>query len=157
MAARAWRRRCLTSIKVLMVSGFKLARRKEIVSRPPEKMRSTATADPVNSSQIYSKAGRHQLSVQREKMNHPYRPWRPFFNGFYESDPCRNRAVECLEKWPTARARHPWHGCRGTVPTGTGGSPIRKGTRAHCRCPFYVHRKRSEIDKEWLRLCTYIP
>jgi hypothetical protein len=29
-----------------MVSGLRLARRREIVSRPPEKMRSTATADP---------------------------------------------------------------------------------------------------------------
>jgi hypothetical protein len=29
-----------------MVSGFKLALRKEIVPRPPEKMHSTATADP---------------------------------------------------------------------------------------------------------------
>jgi hypothetical protein len=38
----------LTNIKVLMVSGFKLARRKEMVSRPPEKMRSTATADPLD-------------------------------------------------------------------------------------------------------------
>ncbi|KAJ7475464.1 hypothetical protein B0H11DRAFT_2235178 [Mycena galericulata] len=27
-----------------------------------------------------------------------------------------------------ARARQPWHGCRGTVATGTGGSPI-----LHCR------------------------
>ncbi|KAJ7797366.1 hypothetical protein B0H13DRAFT_1934182 [Mycena leptocephala] len=72
---------------------------------------------------VISETGRDQLSVQREKMNHLYRPWRPFFNGFYGSDPCRNRAVECLGKWPTERARHPWHGCRGTVPTGTGGSP----------------------------------
>jgi hypothetical protein len=39
-----------------MVSGFKLAWRKEIVYRPPEKMCSTATADPVNSSQIYFEA-----------------------------------------------------------------------------------------------------
>lgn len=30
-----------------MVSGFRLARRSEIVSRPPEKTRSTATADPL--------------------------------------------------------------------------------------------------------------
>jgi hypothetical protein len=37
-------RRCLTSINVRMVSGFKLARRREMVSRPPEKIRSTATA-----------------------------------------------------------------------------------------------------------------
>ena len=31
---------CLTNISVLIVSGFKLARRNEIVSLPPEKMRS---------------------------------------------------------------------------------------------------------------------
>lgn len=29
-----------------MVSGLRLARRREMVSRPPEKIRSTATADP---------------------------------------------------------------------------------------------------------------
>ena len=37
---------CLTSINVRMVSGFKLARRREMVSRPPEKICSTATAEP---------------------------------------------------------------------------------------------------------------
>jgi hypothetical protein len=31
----------------LIVSGLRLARRREIVSLPPEKMRSTATADPI--------------------------------------------------------------------------------------------------------------
>ena len=35
-----------TNIRILMVSGLRLARRRKIVSRPPEKMRSTATADP---------------------------------------------------------------------------------------------------------------
>ncbi|KAF8179485.1 hypothetical protein K438DRAFT_1938411 [Mycena galopus ATCC 62051] len=38
-------------------------------------------------------------------------------------DPCRNRAVVELKKSSTERARHPWHGCRGTVATVTGGSP----------------------------------
>ena len=46
MAVRAKRRRCFTSIKVWMVSGLRLARRNEIISRPPEKIRSTATAEP---------------------------------------------------------------------------------------------------------------
>jgi hypothetical protein len=32
-------------MRVLMVSAFKLARRREIVSRPPEKTLSTATAE----------------------------------------------------------------------------------------------------------------
>jgi hypothetical protein len=31
-----------------MVSGCRLARRREIVSQPPEKTRSTATADPAD-------------------------------------------------------------------------------------------------------------
>lgn len=35
-----------TNIRILIVSGLRLARRREIVSRPPEKIRSTATADP---------------------------------------------------------------------------------------------------------------
>ena len=38
--------RCLTSIRTRIVSGIKLAQRKEIVSLPPEKMHSTATAEP---------------------------------------------------------------------------------------------------------------
>jgi hypothetical protein len=33
-----------------MVSGLRLARRSEIVSRAPEKMRSTATAEPLETS-----------------------------------------------------------------------------------------------------------
>ena len=37
---------CLTSIRVLIVSGFKLERCRDIVSRPPKKMCSTATAEP---------------------------------------------------------------------------------------------------------------
>ena len=37
---------CLTSISVRIVSGWRLARRSDIVSRPPEKIRSTATAEP---------------------------------------------------------------------------------------------------------------
>ena len=40
----------LTSIRTLMVSGCRLARRKEIVSWPPEKTHSTATADPEDAS-----------------------------------------------------------------------------------------------------------
>ncbi|KAJ7312727.1 hypothetical protein DFH08DRAFT_821893 [Mycena albidolilacea] len=48
-ALRAHRKRAFTNIKVLIVSAFKLARRKLIVSRPPEKTRSTATAKPKSS------------------------------------------------------------------------------------------------------------
>ena len=47
MAVRAKRRCCLTNINVRIVSGFKLAQRKDIVSRPPEKIRSTVTAEPI--------------------------------------------------------------------------------------------------------------
>ena len=43
---RASLRCCLTSISTLIVSGTKLARRREMVSLPPEKIRSTATAEP---------------------------------------------------------------------------------------------------------------
>ena len=44
-----WRIRicCLTSMRNRIVSGLRLARRKDIVSRPPENILSTATADPV--------------------------------------------------------------------------------------------------------------
>ncbi|KAJ7242446.1 hypothetical protein C8J57DRAFT_1243987 [Mycena rebaudengoi] len=38
--------------------------------------------------------------------------------------PCRSRAVDLWRKWLTERARHPFDGCRRTVPTVTGGSPI---------------------------------
>ncbi|KAJ7681363.1 hypothetical protein B0H17DRAFT_1138516 [Mycena rosella] len=48
-ARRASRRR-LTIMSVLMESGFKLARRREMVSLPPEKMRSIATAEPIQST-----------------------------------------------------------------------------------------------------------
>ncbi|KAJ7276830.1 hypothetical protein C8J57DRAFT_1223548 [Mycena rebaudengoi] len=37
--------------------------------------------------------------------------------------PCRSRAVDLWRKWLTERARHPFDGCRRTVPTVTGGSP----------------------------------
>ncbi|KAJ7320965.1 hypothetical protein DFH08DRAFT_818787 [Mycena albidolilacea] len=43
----ARRRCCLTIIRVQIMSGFKLAHRREMVSQPPDKMRSTATADPM--------------------------------------------------------------------------------------------------------------
>ena len=36
----------MTNINVRIVSGWRLARRREIVSRAPEKIRSTATAEP---------------------------------------------------------------------------------------------------------------
>ncbi|KAJ7271663.1 hypothetical protein C8J57DRAFT_1226249 [Mycena rebaudengoi] len=37
--------------------------------------------------------------------------------------PCRSRVVDLWRKWLTERARHPFYGCRRTVPTVTGGSP----------------------------------
>lgn len=43
---RATRRRFLRSIKTFMVSALRLARRNEIVSRPPEKILSTETEEP---------------------------------------------------------------------------------------------------------------
>ncbi|KAF8064937.1 hypothetical protein FPV67DRAFT_162146 [Lyophyllum atratum] len=43
---RASLRRCLTSISTLIVSGTRLVRLNDIVSRPPENIRSTATAEP---------------------------------------------------------------------------------------------------------------
>jgi hypothetical protein len=46
MAVRAKRNCCLTNIKVPIVSGFKLAQRSNMVSLLPEKIHSTATADP---------------------------------------------------------------------------------------------------------------
>ena len=48
-AGVVWARcsRCFTNIRVLMVSGLRHARRRETVSWLPEKMRSTAMADPV--------------------------------------------------------------------------------------------------------------
>jgi hypothetical protein len=47
MSLRASLKRCFTIMRVRIVPGCKLAHRKEMVSRPPEKMRSTATAEPV--------------------------------------------------------------------------------------------------------------
>jgi hypothetical protein len=49
-AVRARRSRCLTNIRVRIVSGLRFARRREIVSRLPEKIRSTATADPAQNT-----------------------------------------------------------------------------------------------------------
>jgi hypothetical protein len=43
---RAKCNRFLTSMRIRMVSAWRLARRREMVSRPPEKIRSTATAEP---------------------------------------------------------------------------------------------------------------
>jgi hypothetical protein len=39
-----------------MVSGLRLARHRDIVSRAPEKMRSTATAEPLDTSEEYLRA-----------------------------------------------------------------------------------------------------
>lgn len=43
----------MSNIKVRMVSGVKRERRKEIVSLPPEKTRSTATAEPKTPEHFY--------------------------------------------------------------------------------------------------------
>jgi hypothetical protein len=58
MAFRANRNLAFTNIRVLMVSAFRLARRSPIVSRPPENIRSTATADPVD-KEIWKSALRY--------------------------------------------------------------------------------------------------
>jgi hypothetical protein len=60
MALRVNLNLALTNIRVWMVSAFKLARRNPMVSRPPEKIRSTATAEPANESApatIHERAG----------------------------------------------------------------------------------------------------
>jgi len=46
MARRVTHKCCLTSINVRIVSGRRLALRNEMVSRPPENILSTATAEP---------------------------------------------------------------------------------------------------------------
>ena len=46
MVVHARQSRCLTSISVQMVSGLRLAQWREIVLQLPEKMCSTATAEP---------------------------------------------------------------------------------------------------------------
>ena len=48
MAAQVRQRHCLTSIKVQIVSGLRLAWRSDMVSQPPVNILSTATADPAN-------------------------------------------------------------------------------------------------------------
>jgi hypothetical protein len=54
-ALRAARNLALTNISVWIVSAFKLDRRNPIVSRPPEKTRSTATAEPGRQSVGFNK------------------------------------------------------------------------------------------------------
>ena len=56
IAPRARHRRCLTNIRVRMVSGLRLARRSEIVSRAPENMCLTATAEPWETLEWYLEA-----------------------------------------------------------------------------------------------------
>lgn len=46
MTARAARSCCFASMSIRIVSGLRLARRSDMVSLPPEKIPSTATAEP---------------------------------------------------------------------------------------------------------------
>ena len=57
-----------------MVSGMRLARRKDMVSRPPEKIRSTATAEPVldHVRDVIMQNDPTQLTGNRENVN--YKP-----------------------------------------------------------------------------------
>jgi hypothetical protein len=74
---RARRRACFDIISARMVAGWRLARRREIVSRPPLKTRSTETADPrqhVRSSQ--PRQLRPRLTRNRENVaRHPRKTW----------------------------------------------------------------------------------
>ena len=55
-ASQASQSRCFTNMRVRMVSGFKLALRREMTSLPLDKIRSTATAEPrrINIFNIYN-------------------------------------------------------------------------------------------------------
>ncbi|KAJ7687220.1 hypothetical protein B0H17DRAFT_1301306 [Mycena rosella] len=57
------RRWCFSNIKVRMVSGFNWERCKEIVSLPPEKTRSTATAEP---GEVKNKSSRQGQQFVKE-------------------------------------------------------------------------------------------
>src|SRR5208282_5740176 len=50
-----------TNISIRMVSGLRLARRREMVSRPPENILSTATADPVTKSVLIINRKRERI------------------------------------------------------------------------------------------------
>ena len=70
MSLRLSRKWCFKIIKVRMVEGRRLARRKEIVSRPPEKMRSTATADPSMTRQFRLQNESRRRKTHRELREH---------------------------------------------------------------------------------------
>lgn len=92
MASRARRKRCLTSISFRIVSGRRLALRREIVSRPPENILSTATAQPgtdddhselqlfesraslLRSESHHSPGVREAISAYRAKRIYSYQP-----------------------------------------------------------------------------------
>jgi len=60
----------LTSIRVLMVSAFKLAWWREIVSWPPEKTLSTATAEAGENSELLIKSKQKKNSPGMDKTSH---------------------------------------------------------------------------------------
>ena len=68
MSLRLSHKWCFKIIKVWMVEGRRPARRKEIVSRPPEKKDSTATADPSMTRQF-----RLQNETRRKKTHQKLR------------------------------------------------------------------------------------
>ncbi|KAJ7034371.1 hypothetical protein C8F04DRAFT_1348972 [Mycena alexandri] len=73
--------------------------------------------------------------------------------GVHGLNPCRDHAAEEVQKCWTVRARHPCHETRGTVATGTGGSPKaqaprRRSQRWRERTVGGAQKKREEMDDE---------
>jgi hypothetical protein len=69
---RAKRSEFFTIMRARMVWGFRLARRMDIVSRPPLKMRSTDTAEPEGRQLKITETDRVKLTWDRENVSgHP--------------------------------------------------------------------------------------
>ncbi|KAJ7199726.1 hypothetical protein C8J57DRAFT_1261744 [Mycena rebaudengoi] len=60
--------------------------------------------------------------------------------------PCRSRAVDLWRKWLTEWARHPFDGCRRTVPTVTGGSPKDQHSWSNVQTRFGSSRRPLFVD-----------
>ncbi len=74
IALRSRWRRCFISMRTRIISGLRLARLSEMVSRPPEKIRSTATADPVNRTSLTDNWLEANLTYQ-ELIEYPVQDW----------------------------------------------------------------------------------